>query len=257
MMDQTPGIGQFYDALAGDYDAMTSYASRFAREEPIFRDIIRRFGVTSALDAGCGTGFHSILLAELGVHVTGIDVSDEMIAKATENAQQRGLAPRFLRSEFSAISLSDIRPVDVVFCLGNALVHLLTEAELRSTITAFNGVLKPGGHLMVQILNYSPILAARQRILSVRESGDTTFVRFYDFGDQTITFNILTLRRSPTGPTHSLESIPLRPLGHADLTPVLTACGFDVPSLFGSMKLVEFDPAISTDLVIVARKSAS
>ena len=38
------------------------------------------------LDAGCGTGNFSIKLAERGAHVTGIDLSTEMMAVAREKA---------------------------------------------------------------------------------------------------------------------------------------------------------------------------
>jgi len=63
-------IAKFYDLLAPDYDGMTGFADRFARETPAFQTLVRRYGIRQALDAGCGTGFHSILLSQLGVTVT-------------------------------------------------------------------------------------------------------------------------------------------------------------------------------------------
>ncbi len=43
-----------------------------------------------AVDAGCGAGFFSLMLAELGCHVTGIDFSEAMLEQATKNAVDKG-----------------------------------------------------------------------------------------------------------------------------------------------------------------------
>ncbi|MCK5074131.1 MAG: methyltransferase domain-containing protein [Bacteriovoracaceae bacterium] len=40
------------------------------------------------LDAGCGTGYLSILLAKAGAYVTGIDISPKMISVAKESASK-------------------------------------------------------------------------------------------------------------------------------------------------------------------------
>src|SRR4051794_30546070 len=47
------------------------------------------------LDLGCGTGFLALLLAHLGHRVTGIDLSPEMIAIATDKARALGLEASF------------------------------------------------------------------------------------------------------------------------------------------------------------------
>lgn len=40
------------------------------------------------LDIGCGTGRHDIELAKRGYNVTGIDLSESMLAKAKEKAEK-------------------------------------------------------------------------------------------------------------------------------------------------------------------------
>ncbi len=49
------------------------------------------------LDAGCGPGFFSVLLAAVGHDVTGIDGSARMLAHAKENAAACGVSPVLLR----------------------------------------------------------------------------------------------------------------------------------------------------------------
>lgn len=48
------------------------------------------------LDAGCGYGFYSILLAKRGAMVTGIDISEKMIALAKNNAEKASVECQFL-----------------------------------------------------------------------------------------------------------------------------------------------------------------
>ena len=82
--DKTPpssGIPAFYDRLAPDYDEMTGFGKRFVHEKPFFRPLVENLNIATALDAGCGTGFHSLLLAQLGVRVTAVDVSGGMLAR--------------------------------------------------------------------------------------------------------------------------------------------------------------------------------
>lgn len=65
------------------------------------------------LDMGCGTGSLSIVLAELGHHVIGVDLSSAMIALARQKATSHGYAiqvqvmdaafPQFQAQQFEAI----------------------------------------------------------------------------------------------------------------------------------------------------------
>jgi ubiquinone/menaquinone biosynthesis C-methylase UbiE len=71
----------------------------FLREE-MMRDVIRWVGLPSGshgLDAGCGVGSHSLLLADAvgpGGHVTGLDISPEFLRMATERARDAGYGAR-------------------------------------------------------------------------------------------------------------------------------------------------------------------
>jgi SAM-dependent methyltransferase len=171
-------VAEFYDALAPDYDLMTGYEKRFAREKPLFRSLVERFGIRTAIDAGCGSGFHSLLLAQLGVKVTAVDVSAEMLRRLRKHARELGIQIRALQCGFQEMRKSIRDRHDALFCLGNSLAHILRTDGLRATFRSFAGVLRPGGVVLLQLLNYDRILARRDRIQSVKESGGKTFVRF-------------------------------------------------------------------------------
>ena len=47
---------------------------------PSFVPYLARYGVTTLLDLGCGTGGDSLVLARQGLHVTGMDYSQVALA---------------------------------------------------------------------------------------------------------------------------------------------------------------------------------
>jgi SAM-dependent methyltransferase len=244
--DDGASVRRFYDSLAPDYDLMTSFDDRFEKERPWFEAIVSKFAVRSALDAGCGTGFHSILLSRLGVSVAGVDASPAMIERARENARRLGVAVTLHTGGFSEISSMASGPFDAVFCLGNGLVHLLSEAELADALANFRSVLRPGGTLIVQVLNYDRILSGKKELLGKREAGGVTFERKYAYHGETVTF---TLSRGGKS-----DSVTLRPLTNAMLGGACGAAGFTDAGSFGDLAMGLFDPAGSPDLVLTARR---
>jgi 2-polyprenyl-3-methyl-5-hydroxy-6-metoxy-1,4-benzoquinol methylase len=56
-----------------------------------------------ALDIGCGTGDNSIWLAQHGFQVTGVDISEVAIEKATEKASKEHVKCTFMCPESDLI----------------------------------------------------------------------------------------------------------------------------------------------------------
>ena len=244
----------FYDRLAPDYDEMTGFGKRFARETPFFKLIVENHRIGTALDAGCGTGFHSLLLAQLGVRVTAVDASREMIARLDQHGKEMGLSIRGVHSEFTGIGRALSERYDAVFCMGNTLPHLAGDAELVNALSAFASRTLPGGILILQMLNYERILVTRERIQGAGEAHGVTYVRFYDFeaGGSRLLFNILRIERVEGNLKTNLMSVPLIPITSSRITKLLEKSGYRNVLKFGSIAMDRFDPAASKDLVIVA-----
>ena len=68
--------------------------------EHLFRTELGAKPGMRALDAGCGPGIFSIVLARLGCRVTGMDLSPEMLEHAGANAKSRGLEADFRLGEW-------------------------------------------------------------------------------------------------------------------------------------------------------------
>lgn len=81
------------------------------------------------LDLGCGIGDNALLMAHLGAHVTGIDISPRSIEVAMDRAARCGLEERvrFYCGPVEEVEPAD-KPFDVVFADG-VLHHLLDSLE--------------------------------------------------------------------------------------------------------------------------------
>ena len=145
--------------------------------------IQHQFGDLNAkhvLDIGCATGELSYQLAQGGAKVVGMDLNADLLIQARKKEVPGHLSFRegnmlHLKTDFAKAQF------DGVVCLGNTLVHLNSHAEIRQTLEGMRYVLKPGGQLVLQILNYDHILENRVNALPKIESDAVVFNRYYDF----------------------------------------------------------------------------
>jgi glycine/sarcosine N-methyltransferase len=249
-------ITSFYDSLAADYDTMTEIEKRFIVERPFYHLLVGKYKIKKALDAGCGTGFQSLLLTKLGVDVTAVDVSKEMLRILDDHAKHLRMNITTLRRSFLTVPKSFQGSFDAVFCLGNTLPHLLGRNELQKTFHNFVTILKNHGGLVIQILNYHRILAERKEVQSMKQIGDITFVRSYHYDKDKIFFNIEKTEDRKGSVNRVIRTVELRPILMEEIKDVLLLEGFEEFKAYGSMKLESFNPDNSKDLVILARKSA-
>jgi ubiquinone/menaquinone biosynthesis C-methylase UbiE len=97
-----------------------------------------------ALDVGCGTGVLSLLLADLGYRVTGVDIAPEMLERARMKARETDRSVAFLRGDAEALPVPD----DAIELLTAR--HLLwTLPNPTDAILEWQRVLEPGGRLLL------------------------------------------------------------------------------------------------------------
>ena len=257
----------FYDALAPMFDVMTDWEARLAGEGPFLKAALEEAGAWRVLDAACGSGGHALWLAREGYDVTGADVSPVMVALAWEKAAATDLDVPFAVAALSALQLpaSSFQlpvPYDAVLCLGNSLPHLLTQDDLVAALRGMAGVLRPGGALVLQNLNYDLRWQKQPRWFmaqgGVLDGQEVLVWRFadYDVPAGRIAFHIALFRKDAPNWQVEVHTTPHRPLFQADLLAALTEAGFIESRAYGRMAQPDeaFDVSRSGDLVVVARK---
>jgi SAM-dependent methyltransferase len=120
--------------------------------QPAVVALERDGGIRGAvLDAGCGTGEHTILLSGLGYDVIGIDFSPRAVEQARDNAAARGVAARF--DVVDALNLPADRRYDTV--LDSALFHIFDDGDRAKYVAGLAAVCRPGGRVHVLALSDS------------------------------------------------------------------------------------------------------
>jgi SAM-dependent methyltransferase len=257
----------FYDALAPMFDVMTDWDARLAAEGPFLLESLEKIGARRVLDAACGSGGHALWLAGRGYDASGADSSLVMIEMARRKAAQAGVAVRFETADLSglAAAFDDVAPFDAVLCLGNSLPHLLSQEALVGALRAMAGVLRPGGLLLLQNLNYDLRWQRQPRWFAAQggtlDGVEVLVWRFADYlpEEERIAFHIaLFRRRAGRDWQPEVHTAPQRPLFQRDLNAALDAAGFTQVEAFERMALPlePFDPEESGDLVVTARRAA-
>lgn len=100
------------------------------------------------LDVGCGTGIFSMKLAEKGCIVTGIDVSEGMLAVAREKAAEKKLPIAYLQMNATELAFDD-GAFNAV--LAMAAVEFI-EDTARAVEEMFR-VVKNGGQVLIGTIN--------------------------------------------------------------------------------------------------------
>ena len=223
----------FYDAIAEDYDGMFAFESRLGRAQRFLDELLARLDAATAMDVGCGTGAYALAGARAGLKTTGTDISGAMLTQARDNAARLGIDVNWQQADM--LELLRIFPAatpaptnfDLILCMGNTLPHLL---------------------------NYEKILAGQERIVGISQAGQREYIRFYDFIDPLVRFNLLEIDHRQNPPTHLLHETTLRPHTAEQLREILTSLDFKKIETFDGLNFSPYNSAKSDTLLIMATK---
>ncbi|HEX2440418.1 MAG TPA: methyltransferase domain-containing protein [Methylomirabilota bacterium] len=140
----TSAVAQLFDAMAPTYDDLEPwYEHLYTVLHGILRDTIGQAPSSRALalDAGCGTGFQSALLAELGWQTYGVDVSAGLLAVARRRLPGTALA----LASIDGLPYPDAT-FDAIVCCGSTLSFV---DDPTRAVAEFGRVLRPGGRLLL------------------------------------------------------------------------------------------------------------
>jgi ubiquinone/menaquinone biosynthesis C-methylase UbiE len=136
-----------YDALAPAYDLLTS-GHDHERWTAVLEDCARAAGLagTRLLDVACGTGNALAPALARGYDVTGVDISEAMLAQAR---RKLGRPVPLVHADMRR--LPALGEFDLVWCLGDALNYLAGEEELAAAFTGIRRNLHPDGVVVFDV----------------------------------------------------------------------------------------------------------
>lgn len=138
-------ISDYWAKDSAVYDTKT--VAKPEAEVAVYRNAFQRTlkpGPLKILDVGTGTGFLSLMLADMGHRVTGLDMTEAMMSRAERHAREAELPIEFRLGDAEALPFPD-SSFDAVTCRWVLWTLPGQEAALREWFR----VLKPGGQLLV------------------------------------------------------------------------------------------------------------
>ncbi len=157
------------------------------------------------LDIGCGTGRHTVEMAKRGYLVTGVDLSESMLAMAREKAALAGVTPEFLQGDARKLKFRHAFDMVTMLCEGAFPLMETDEMNFRILKNAARALV-PGGKLIFTTLNgLFPLFNSTVDFFE-NNTGEE------DAGYENIRFDLMTFRQFDTtiftddaGITRSLE----------------------------------------------------
>lgn len=102
------------------------------------------------LDLACGTGRHATELARRGYEVVGFDLSLAMLARAGEDAQERGAKLNFVQGDMREMAFEE--QFDGVYCWSTSFGYF-EEDKNCNVVERIGRALKAGGRFLLDVVN--------------------------------------------------------------------------------------------------------
>ena len=151
-----------------------------------------------ALDIACGEGRNSIFLARNGFDVTGLDISEEGLAKADRWAKTEGLSVTFRCIDLETFEFNEFYDLIINF---NFL--------LRGLIPMMLDALNPGGVIVFDTILDTPTLEGSHNRSFLLQPGELRTI-FASFPGEIILYEELPFGPSPTARLIFHKNIPER-----------------------------------------------
>ena len=134
----------YYD-LVGQWNLPIVHAGGLKATEELL-EMCQVTETTDLLDVGCGTGYTACQIAKkYGCRVVGIDISENMIARATERAQKENLEIEFQIADVTQLPFED-QSFDVV--IMESFLNILGKADIISkALDEISRVTRSGGRV--------------------------------------------------------------------------------------------------------------
>lgn len=241
----------FYNELSNVYDIV------FKKEEKTLNFLKNGLSSNSnILDLACGTGTYAIELSKEGHNVIGIDLDKEMIIKAEE--KKNNTSVEFKSADMRGFRvLSGKENFDMIYCIGNSLVHLESRAEVSEFLRNIYESLKKDGYMVIQIINYDRILNKGVTSLPTidRKEEGIEFVRNYALSENKdkVFFQTKLIISKDNVKKEFENSVPLLALRSSEVIEMLANTGFSNYEVYGGFDRSEYNED-SYALVIKAIK---
>lgn len=237
----------FYEEIAKYYDLIfpTSQVTvNFLKE--------RAGGVPKEiLDVACGTGGYSFALEREGYNLTAFDLDKKMIEELKEKAISTDSDIKAMEGNILEMK-EKFNPsaFDLIFCIGNSLVHLDNSKEIEKFFKDAKAILKDEGTLLFQVINYDRIISKGIKSLPTiyNEEANLSFERLYRYEEAEHKVYFKTILN--VGKERFENEVPLYALQYDEAVGLIRNAGFNHIEAYGDFKGSTFHKENSYAMII-------
>jgi SAM-dependent methyltransferase len=253
MIEAMNRAARYFDADYAGYD----------EDLPVLNALAQRTG-GPLLELGCGTGRALIPLAHQGYHVTGVDLSPEMLRIARNKAAAAKVAARVTLVEGSYTDAPLGGPYPLAFILMNTFMHLLTQEDQLRALRHWRDHLTPGGLLLIDV--FHPDIGALAELdgklqydksWTDAETGRAVMkwaTSTVEPGKQTLHVQLIYEEIGPDGAVRrTVVAYDIRYLWRFEAELLLDKAGFGVEAIYGDWDLSPFE-SHSDRMIFLARR---
>lgn len=247
-------FARFYDLDHGD----------FGDDLAFYREFAARSG-SPVLDVGCGTGRVLLPLARAGLAVTGLDISEAMLARARAHLAaepEHQARVRLVQGDVRTFCLDE--RFGLAFMALNSFLHMTNLADQRAALGCMVAHLQPGGLLLLDLFSpqLSQLAMSEGQLLHewTRRDAETgrTVLKFVthhtDFAAQVVDVTFLYDETDADGLLRrTVAPFRLRFVSRAEIELLLEAAGFVLEAVYGNYDLSTYMHD-SPKLLVVARR---
>lgn len=155
----------WWEELFGDdfLRTMERLDRKFTQRECNF--IEDRLGVETGaviLDLACGPGLHAVELASRGYSVVGYDLSLAMLARAADEAQERGQKLNFLQGDMREMAFDET--FDAVYSWNTSFGYFDDEKNY-DVLRRIHRALRQGGMLLMDVINHDYVVCRQPSLV--------------------------------------------------------------------------------------------
>lgn len=225
-------VARHYEQLLAEhYTWMTgkSFADKVDEQRTMLDSIGFVRGVHgTAVDLGCGPGFQSIALAQLGYsRVVAVDTSRALLDELRSYIGD--LPVHAMHADLRAIErLVAPASAELIVCMGDTLTHLQSRTDVSALLAATYRALVPGDSLVLAFRDLSRPLTGLDRFIPVRGDADKFMMCVLDYEPETVIVSDLIHERDQGGWKLRKSSYRKLRIGAASLRNELVELGFSI-----------------------------
>lgn len=226
-----------YHNLAASYDSLTLDVD-YDAVVAFYMEILKKEGLQprTAADLACGTGSVAVRLAQKGLTVTAVDMSEEMLCVAAQKAEGLENRPQFVCQKLQELYLP--RAVDLAVCALDSMDYILDPADCQAAIRHIYKALNPGGCFIFDV-NTPEKLRRMDGQVFLDENEDTFCVWRGEFDEKTniCSYGMDLFQRRGTLWQRSFEEHQEYAYSARQLIEYLKKAGFTGIAVYGDLRM--------------------